>query len=79
MDVAEIKAIIESMLFVSDTPLRLETLVTILPETNKETILEESVKSRPTMRIHRRASSSLRWRADISSEPNPSGRNGRTV
>jgi segregation and condensation protein B len=40
MDVAEIKPIIESMLFVSDTPLRLETLVTILPEANKETILE---------------------------------------
>ena len=40
MDVTEIKPIIESMLFVSDTPLRLETLVTILPEVNKETILE---------------------------------------
>ena len=40
MEIAEIKPIIESMLFVSDTPLRLETLVAILPETNKETILE---------------------------------------
>ena len=40
MDVTEIKPIIESMLFVSDTPLRLETLVTILPEVNKEAILE---------------------------------------
>jgi segregation and condensation protein B len=40
MDVVEIKPIIESMLFVSDTPLRLETLVAILPEVNKETILE---------------------------------------
>jgi len=40
MDVTEIKPIIESMLFVSDTPLRLETLVTILPEVDKETILE---------------------------------------
>jgi segregation and condensation protein B len=40
MDVTEIKPIIESMLFVSESPLRLETLVTILPEVNKETILE---------------------------------------
>jgi segregation and condensation protein B len=40
MDVTEIKPIIESMLFVSDTPLRLETLVAILPEVDKETILE---------------------------------------
>jgi len=40
MDVAEIKPIIESMLFVSDTPLRLETLLTVLPEVDKEAILE---------------------------------------
>jgi segregation and condensation protein B len=40
MDVSEIRPIIESMLFVSDTPLRLETLITILPEVAKETILE---------------------------------------
>jgi len=40
MDVTEIKPIIESMLFVSNAPLRLETLVTILPEVDKETIVE---------------------------------------
>ena len=36
----EIKPILESLFFVSDSPIRLETLVEILPESNKETILE---------------------------------------
>jgi segregation and condensation protein B len=36
----DIKPILESLLFVSESPVRLETLVEILPESNKETILE---------------------------------------
>lgn len=40
MDDFEIKPILESLLFVSESPVRLETLVEILPESNKETILE---------------------------------------
>jgi segregation and condensation protein B len=36
----EIKPILESIIFVSDTPVRLETLVEILPESSKEAILE---------------------------------------
>ena len=36
----EIKPILESIIFVSDTPLQLETLVEILPESSKEAILE---------------------------------------
>jgi len=36
----EIKPILESLFFVSDSPIRLETLVEILPESNKEAILE---------------------------------------
>ena len=40
MDDFEIKPILESLLFVSDSPIRLETLVEILPESNKEAILE---------------------------------------
>jgi len=36
----EIKPILESLFFVSDSPIRLETLVEILPESNKETIIE---------------------------------------
>jgi segregation and condensation protein B len=36
----DIKPILESILFVSDAPIRLETLVEILPESNKEEILE---------------------------------------
>jgi len=36
----EIKPILESLFFISDSPIRLETLVEILPESNKETILE---------------------------------------
>jgi len=40
MDEFEIKPIVESILFVSDSPVRLETLVEILPESNKEAILE---------------------------------------
>jgi segregation and condensation protein B len=40
MDHAEIKAVLESLIFVSGTPVRLETLIEILPESNKEEILE---------------------------------------
>jgi segregation and condensation protein B len=36
----DVKPILESLFFVSDSPIRLETLVEILPESNKETILE---------------------------------------
>ena len=40
MDSAELKAVLESLIFVSATPVRLETLIEILPESNKEEILE---------------------------------------
>ena len=40
MDNFDIKPILESLFFVSDSPIRLETLVEILPESNKEAILE---------------------------------------
>ena len=40
MDDFEIKPILESLFFISDSPIRLETLVEILPESNKEAILE---------------------------------------
>ena len=40
MDEFDIKPILESLLFVSESPVRLETLVEILPESNKEAILE---------------------------------------
>jgi len=39
MDDFEIKPILESLFFISDSPMRLETLVEILPESNKEAIL----------------------------------------
>ncbi len=40
MDHFEIKPILEGLFFVSDSPIRLETLVEILPESNKEAIVE---------------------------------------
>jgi segregation and condensation protein B len=40
MDNFEIKPILESLFFVSDSPIRLETLFEILPESNKDAILE---------------------------------------
>lgn len=40
MDDFEIKPILESLIFVSDNPVRLDTLIEILPESNKEAILE---------------------------------------
>jgi segregation and condensation protein B len=40
MDDFDIKPILESLLFVSESPVQLETLVEILPESNKETILD---------------------------------------
>jgi segregation and condensation protein B len=40
MDEIDIKPILESLFFVSDSPIRLETIVEILPESNKEAILE---------------------------------------
>ena len=40
MDDFEIKPILESLFFVLDSPIRLEALVEILPESNKEAILE---------------------------------------
>ena len=40
MDNLEIKPILESLIFVSDAPVKLETLVEILPESDKEAILE---------------------------------------
>jgi segregation and condensation protein B len=40
MDDFEIKPILESLIFMSDNPVRLETLIEILPESNKEAILE---------------------------------------
>jgi len=40
MDNFEIKPILEGIFFISDSPTRLETLVEILPESNREEILE---------------------------------------
>ncbi|MFB3886518.1 MAG: SMC-Scp complex subunit ScpB [Thermodesulfobacteriota bacterium] len=40
MDGLDIKPILESLIFVSESPVRLETLVEVLPEFDKETILE---------------------------------------
>jgi len=40
MDDFDVKPILESLFFVSDSPIRLEALVEILPESNKEAILE---------------------------------------
>jgi segregation and condensation protein B len=40
MDDFEIKPILESLIFISDNPVRLDTLTEILPESNKEAILE---------------------------------------
>ena len=40
MDDFEIKSLLESLFFVSDSPIRLETLVEILPESGQEAILE---------------------------------------
>jgi segregation and condensation protein B len=40
MDDFDVKPILESLFFISDSPIRLETLVEILPESNKEAILE---------------------------------------
>lgn len=40
MDDFEIKPILESLFFVSDSPIRLETLIEIFPESNKESILK---------------------------------------
>jgi len=40
MENLEIKPILEGLLFVSESPVRLETLLEILPEANKEAILE---------------------------------------
>jgi len=40
MDDIEIKPILEGLLFVSESPVRLETLVEILPESNKEAVLK---------------------------------------
>jgi segregation and condensation protein B len=40
MDDFNIKPILESLFFVSDSPIRIETLVEILPESSKEGILE---------------------------------------
>lgn len=40
MDDFDVRPILEGLFFVSDSPIRLETLVEILPESNKEAILE---------------------------------------
>jgi segregation and condensation protein B len=40
MENFDIKPILESLIFVSESPVRLETLVEVLPELNKEAILE---------------------------------------
>jgi segregation and condensation protein B len=40
MNEFDIKPILESLFFVSDSPVRLETLVDILPESNQEAIVE---------------------------------------
>ncbi len=40
MDANEMKPILESLLFVSDSPLKMETLLEIFSDSNKETILE---------------------------------------
>lgn len=40
MDEFEMKPLLESLIFVSESPIRLETLMEVLPESDKETILE---------------------------------------
>jgi len=39
MDDFEIKPIVESLIFISESPVRLETLIEVLPESNQEAIL----------------------------------------
>ena len=41
MESVEVKPILESVIFVSPSPVKLETLVEVLPESNEEAILEE--------------------------------------
>jgi segregation and condensation protein B len=41
MENVEIKPILESIIFISPSPVKLETLLEILPESNREVILEE--------------------------------------
>jgi segregation and condensation protein B len=40
MDVIDIKPILEGLIFVSDSPIRVETLIQLLPELDKEVVLE---------------------------------------
>jgi len=40
MDDFDVKPILESLIFISESPIRPETLIEILPESNKESILE---------------------------------------
>jgi len=40
MDNLDIKPILEGIFFISDSPIRLETLIEILPESNREVIME---------------------------------------
>ena len=44
MDHLDVKPILESLFFVSESPLKLETLVEILPESSKEEILESILR-----------------------------------
>ena len=46
MDAVELRPVLESLFFVSENPVRLETLVEILPECSKEAILEAIQKVR---------------------------------
>ena len=41
MEYLELKPILESVIFVSPSPVKLETLLEILPESNREAILED--------------------------------------
>jgi segregation and condensation protein B len=46
MDATEVKPVLEGLLFVSDNPIRVETFAEVLPECDKETILEGLQKLR---------------------------------
>lgn len=45
MDNFDIKPVLEGLFFVSESPVKLETLVEILPELSKEAILEGILRS----------------------------------
>jgi len=76
MEAVDVKSILESVLFISPSPVKLQTLLEVLPESNRESILEELRRIKEEYDVPSKGVELVEVAGDTSFEQSPGGRNG---